>query len=139
MAYQANAVIISSFIANENCAGKQYHGVILDTGNAGQIKLAGNANNAAAGSHLIGILQNAPRAGETAKVAVLTPGSILKVKLGTANPHAIVIGDYLSPNGTSGSFVEGAQYERVSLRALENSAVNSTVISAIAIPERILP
>lgn len=130
MAFEENVTLTGVFksSADYSAAARQhtavgYHSV------AGQIV---EVTAATAPATFIGVLKNRPKAGEVARIALLRPGSIIKV-LVVASQN-IAIGDNLVPT-TGGKFAEGTTNDYVQLKALEATNVaRDIVISAIVVP-----
>jgi hypothetical protein len=129
VAYEENVSYTSSRNAGADlsAAANQFRAVKLDS--AGAVVAATNA----AADIVIGVLSNKPKSGERAKVASLTPGSVLKVRIGAS--QSIAIGDKLVC-GSGGDFVEGTTNDYSSFVAL--SAVTTGGGESAIIPAKVI-
>lgn len=112
MAYESGNLVKESFIADADLSAKQYY-FVMAASTAGKVQLATGASSPAP----IGVLQNKPKAGSEATVAI---SGITKVIGNGAT--AITYRDYLTSGSNGQAVVAGSAMHGQALEALASGS-----------------
>ena len=122
---QASNQIVKSLLAGEDLTTSQYYAVMIELGSSNEVIVAGTP--AAEGTHVIGILQNAPDDGEAASVAI---GGTSKIIM-AANCDA---GEKIMSSSGKGTPADGDQKSVIGIALEDNAEGDGGIIEILLTP-----